>query len=62
MARRGGTLDRPDTREVDPQGDDVEDWTTVWTCACGYGNVGRQRCIRCGKRAPTEAREAGGLW
>jgi membrane protease YdiL (CAAX protease family) len=41
---------------------EFEDWTTVWTCACGYGNVGRQRCIRCGKRAPAEAQEAGGLW
>ncbi len=47
---------------VDPGEGEVEDWTTVWTCACGYGNVGRQRCIRCGKRAPAEARDAGGLW
>lgn len=61
MARRGGTLERSEP-SLDPQPEAFEDWTTVWTCRCGYGNVGRERCIRCGKRAPAEARAAGGLW
>jgi len=52
-----------EVREAEVREAEVEeDWTTVWTCTCGYGNVGRERCIRCGKRAPAEAREAGGLW
>jgi len=67
MARRGGTLERLDTLpveepEVDTGPAEVEDWTTVWTCRCGYGNVGRERCIRCGRKAHAEARAAGGLW
>ena len=43
--------------------DDLEDdWTTRWRCAkCGYGNIGRERCIECGAKAPAEARALGGL-
>jgi len=80
MARRGGTLERPDIRPgIDDEGDvpdapeevrppeDVQldeddDFTAIWSCVCGYGNVGRERCIRCGKRAPAEVRQGGGLW
>lgn len=58
MARRGGTLERPDVRPDD----DDDGWTAIWSCLCGYGNVGRERCARCGKRAPAEVRDAGGLW
>ncbi len=39
-----------------------DDWTTRWRCAkCGYGNVGRERCIECGAKAPAEITALGGL-
>ncbi len=42
-------------------GDDEEE-ATRWQCVkCGYGNVGCERCLHCGAKAPAEARALGGL-
>lgn len=36
--------------------DDDDDWVAKWQCTtCGYTNLGRDRCIRCGGRAPADA-------
>jgi membrane protease YdiL (CAAX protease family) len=51
-----------DDREGLDQLDDLDDWGTRWRCAkCDYGNLGRERCLQCGAKAPAEARAAGGL-
>lgn len=39
----------------------VDDWSTVWRCACGYGNAGRDRCLMCGAPAPTSVQGTAGL-
>ena len=42
--------------------DDDEEEPTRWACEkCGYGNVGRERCMHCGARPPAEVRAMGGL-
>jgi membrane protease YdiL (CAAX protease family) len=41
---------------------DFDEEATRWRCVkCGYGNIGRERCIDCGAKAPDEARAMGGL-
>ncbi|HEX3622860.1 MAG TPA: CPBP family intramembrane glutamic endopeptidase [Acidimicrobiales bacterium] len=53
--RRGGS-----TAVLDD--DDFDDWAARWLCAkCGYGNIGRERCIQCGANAPADIRAKGGL-
>jgi hypothetical protein len=59
MSKRwgGGTavLDEPDN-------DDGDDVATRWQCAkCGYGNLGRERCVQCGAKVPADVRALGGL-
>src|SRR5919202_1324569 len=39
----------------------VDDWSTLWRCACGYGNAGRDRCLMCGAKAPAELQGTAGL-
>jgi membrane protease YdiL (CAAX protease family) len=39
----------------------VDDWSTLWRCRCGYDNAGRERCLICGSRAPTEVQGTEGL-
>ncbi len=39
----------------------VDDWSTLWRCGCGYGNAGRDRCLMCGAKAPTEVQGTPGL-
>src|SRR5207244_1665909 len=41
---------------------DFDDQATRWKCVkCGYGNIGRERCIDCGAKAPVEVQALGGL-
>jgi len=39
----------------------ADDWSTLWRCACGYDNAGRERCLVCGVKAPDEAQGTPGL-
>lgn len=41
---------------------DDDDVATRWRCVkCGYGNLGRERCVECGAKAPADAHALRGL-
>jgi len=37
------------------------DWATLWQCGCGYANTGREHCLICGTKAPSEVQHSAGL-